>query len=91
MSDFKHAPKCRPAATGPDRCSELDPRLSCEFYNQGYQAGLAEGAKRERADVVAWLRNPNDAGVMVANIYRIAADIIQREDHLGAAAKADKP
>lgn len=48
-----------------------------------YEQGIAEGEKRERAAVVAWLRGRQEAAewALTAAGYEHAADAIERGEH----------
>jgi hypothetical protein len=57
-------------------------RLDNEDFARSFDMGLAAGERRERAAVVAWLRNEWGQGVgMFAEAARRSIDCIERGEH----------
>jgi hypothetical protein len=72
---------------------EAAQKLAAQTYQEGYQAGLAQAEKlvaKERADVVAWLRNEPSLSMegdfpLNANwALGKAANTIERLEHINA-------
>lgn len=86
---------------GPMLCPECRSLARETHRSEGYAAGLAEGAKQERAAVVAWLRERHDAatrfsvdartvdGLVMA--YSAASHDIESAAHLRADEAGSKP
>lgn len=64
-------------------------RFLCS-YHEGHKDGHADGARQERAAVVAYLREcaaETMIGGLVAATFATAADLIERGDHIPPDAK----